>query len=114
MRFRDVFRLLKAANGTEIARFQRLEAAARLINADFEHNYATARVSDEWFDYPGGVMWTTIVIGEHQALTPEQQIFITDGSLREFTYACAAAIEAHRSRINMLTGIRYGLQEEGK
>ena len=100
--------------GPQTREHQRLEAAARLINADFEHNYATARVSDEWFDYPGGVMWTTIVIGEHQALTPEQQRYITDGSLRDFTYACAAAIETHKSRINMLTKIRYGLQEEDK
>ena len=98
--------------GPQTREHQRLEAAARLINADFEHNYATARVSDEWFDYPGGVMWTTIVIGEHQALTPAQQRYITDGSLRDFTYACAAAIETHKSRINMLAEIRYGLQEE--
>ena len=100
--------------GPQTKEYQRLEAAARLINADFEHNYATARVSDEWFDYPGGVRWSTIVIGEHQALTPEQQVYITDGSLREFTYACAAAIEAHRSRVNMLSEIRYGLPKEEK
>lgn len=91
---------------------QRLEAAATLINADFEYNNATAKVSDVWFDYPGGVMWTTITIGEHQALSPQQQQWITQGSLRDFTNACAAAINSHRERVNMLAGIRYGLKEE--
>ena len=96
--------------GGNTKEYQRLEAAAKLINADFDHNHATARVSDEWFDYPGGVMWTTLVIGENQALTPEQQAWITGGTLREFTNACASVIYNHRERMNALAEIRYGLE----
>lgn len=98
--------------GANTKEHQRLEAAVKLINADFEHNNATAKISDVWFDYPGGVMWTTITIGELQALSPQQQKWITQGSLRDFTNACAAAINSHRERVNMLAEIRYGLPEE--
>lgn len=97
--------------GSNTKEFKRLEAAAKLINADFDANNATARVSEEWFDYPGGVRWTTLIISEYQALNPEQQRQITSGSLREFTAACAAVIYAHRARMNMLAEIRYGLGE---
>ena len=96
--------------GPKTKEYQRLEAAAKLINADFDDNNATARVSDEWFDYPGGMRWTTLLIGEYQALNPQQQREITDGSLREFTYACAAIINTHRERMNMLSAVRFGLR----
>lgn len=98
--------------GENTKEYQRLEAAAKLINSDFESNHATARVSDEWFDFKGGVRWTTLMVGEYQALTPQQQADITQGSLRAFTNACAAVIMAHRDRMNMLAGIRYGLEED--
>lgn len=89
---------------------QRLQAAAILINSEFDSNHATARVSDEWFDFPGGVMWTTITIGDQQYLTPEQQEAITQGSPREFTNAYVSVIYSYRERMNKLTGIRYGLE----
>lgn len=98
--------------GPNTKEYQRLEAAAKLINADFDHNNATARVSDEWFDYPGGMRWTTLLISECQALNPQQQKDITDGTLREFTNACAAVIYTHRERMNMLAEVRYGLGED--
>ena len=98
--------------GPNTKEYQRLEAAATLINADFEHNNATARVADAWFDYPGGMRWTTLLISEYQALNPEQQKDITDGSLRDFTNACAAVINSHRERMNALAEVRYGLEAE--
>jgi len=91
---------------------QRLESAAMLINSNFDSNHATARVSDEWFDYEGGLMWTTLMIGQYPALNPQQQRELTSGSLREFTNVCAAVIYAHRERMNMLAEVRYGLQED--
>ena len=97
--------------GPNTKEYQRLEAAAKLINADFDSNNATARISDEWFDYPGGMRWTTLLISEYQALNPEQQREITSGTLRDFTAACAAVINTHRERMNMLAEIRYGLGE---
>ena len=98
--------------GPKTKEYQRLEAAAKLINADFDSDNATARVSDEWFDFPGGMRWTTLLIGEYQALNPEQQREITDGTLRDFTTACAAVIYTHRERMNMLSAVRYGLNPE--
>ena len=97
--------------GPNTKEYQRLEAAAKLINADFDHNNATARVSEEWFDYPCGIRWTTLLISEYQALNPQQQRDIVDGSLRDFTSACAAVIYTHRERMNALSQIRYGLEE---
>lgn len=97
--------------GTNTPERQRLEAAATLINSNFDHNHATARVSDEWFDYEGGVMWTTLMIGQYPALNPQQQREVTSGSLRDFTNVCAAVIYAHRERMNMLSEVRFGLQE---
>ena len=91
---------------------QRLEAAAILINSNFDHNHATARVSDEWFDYDGGVMWTTLMIGQYPALNPQQQKELTSGTLREWSNVVAAVTYAHRERMNMLAEVRYGLQED--
>ena len=96
--------------GPNTKEYQRLESAAKLINAEFDRDNATARVSDEWFDYPGGIRWTTLVVSEHQALNPQQQKNITVGSLRDFTSACAAVIYTHRERMNALAEIRYGLE----
>lgn len=91
---------------------QRLESAAMLINSNFNPNHATARVSDEWFDFEGGVKWTTLMIGAYPALNPLQQAMITRGSLEDYTKVVAAVIVAHRDRMNMLTAVRYGLEEE--
>ena len=96
--------------GPNTPEHKRLEAAAILINSEFDHNHATARVSDEWFDYPGGVMWTTIVIGEQQYLTPEQQNWITQGTPRELTNAVVSVTASYRERMNALSEIRYGLE----
>ena len=51
------------------------------------------------------------MISEYQALNPQQQRDIVDGSLRDFTSACAAVIYTHRERMNALSQIRYGLEE---
>lgn len=91
---------------------QRLESAAMLINSNFDHNNATARVSDEWFDYEGGVMWTTLMIGPYPALSPQQQKELTSGTLREWSNVVAAIVYAHRERMNMLAEVRYGLEGE--
>ena len=98
--------------GPKTKEYQRLEAAAILINSEFVADNATARVSDEWFDYPGGMRWTTLTISEYQALNPEQQKAITAGTLRDFTGAVAAVIYTHRERVNALTEIRYGLEDD--
>jgi hypothetical protein len=91
---------------------QRLEAAATLINSYFDHNNATARVTDEWFDYEGGVMWTTIMVGQYPALNPLQQARLISDDFEDFARTVAAVVETHRARMNMLLGVRYGLQEE--
>ena len=92
----------------------RLESAAMLINSSFigNANNATARVEDVWFDYEGGVMWTTLMVGQYPALNPKQQKELTSGTLREWTNVVAAVTYAHRERINMLAEVRYGLQED--
>lgn len=96
--------------GANTPEHQRMEAAATLINSNFSHNNATARVSDEWFDYEGGVKWTTIMIGAYPALNPLDQAKLASGSLKDFAEVVAAVVETHRSRINMLNNIRYGLE----
>jgi hypothetical protein len=98
--------------GENTHEYKRLDAAAKLVNSEFDVYNATAKVSDEWFDYAGGVKFTTLVVGQYQALNPLQQAKITTGSLKDFTDAVAAVIETHRARMNMLTEIRYGLQQE--
>lgn len=91
---------------------QRLESAAILINSNFDHNHATARVSEEWFDFEGGVKWTTLMVGGYPALNPQQQKELTSGSLRDFTNVVAAIVYTHRERMNVLTKVRYGLEDE--
>ena len=91
---------------------QWLESADMLINSNFDHNNATARVSDEWFDYEGGVMWTTLMIGPYPALNPQQQTALTAGNIKDFANVVSAVVRTHWERISMLNDVRYGLEEE--
>lgn len=91
---------------------QKLEAAAMLINSNFEGKYATARVSDEWFDYEGGIKWTTIMVGPYPALNPQQQTALTAGNIKDFANVVSAVVRTHWERISMLNDVRYGLEED--
>lgn len=90
---------------------QRLESAAMLINSNFDYYHASAKVEDAWFDFEGGVRWTTLTVGG-VPVSPQQQIELTTGTFREFAAVVSVVVNAYRDRIQALTSVRYGLQEE--
>ena len=97
--------------GERTREYQRLEAAAKLVNAEFDYNNAEAAVREVYFDFGGGVMWTTIVIGDYQALDPLQHAKITLGSMADFAGAVQDVIQKHRAHVNLLASVRYGVKQ---
>lgn len=99
--------------GEKTKEYRRLQAAADLINAEFDENFGDAEVRDVYWDYGGGIKWTTICFkGEYQALDPRQHAIITTGSITDFASAVLEVVIRHREMMNMSLTLRY--REEGK
>lgn len=93
----------------------RLEAATMLINAEFDSHFGDAEVRDMYWDYGGGVMWTTIVFkGDYQALDPLNHAMIVLGNMDDFAAAVKHVIERHRHHIQLVNNLRYGAKRDGK
>jgi hypothetical protein len=96
--------------GEKTKEHQRLEAAALIINAEFDSKFAEAIVEDTYFDYGGGVKWTTIIIGDYQALDPMQQAKIVLGDMKDFGEAVTEVIKRHRQHVQLVNAVRYGVE----
>ena len=95
--------------GPKTKEHKRLEAAAILINAEFDGCFGDAEVRDVFWDYGGGIKWTTICFGnDYQALNPVQQAMITLGGMGDFSKAVTEVIDTHRKHIELVNHIRYG------
>ena len=99
--------------GPKTKEYQRLQAAAMLVNAEFGNNYAEAIVEDVFFDFGGGIKWTTLIIGDHQALDPMQHAKITVGKMADFTEAVVEVMEAHKTHMQFTSALRYGVNING-
>ena len=95
--------------GPKAKEYMRLKAAADLINAEFDcSNYADAEVRDVYWDYGGGIMWTTICFGnEYQALNPDTHEKIVAGSLTDFAEAVTEVVIRRRKHIELTIALRY-------
>jgi hypothetical protein len=99
--------------GEKTKEHKRLEAAAMLINAEFDGNYGEAEVKDVFWDYGGGVKWTTICFGhEYQALSPMQHAMITVGKMADFAKAVSEVMESHRKHMQLSLALRYGVKAD--
>lgn len=94
--------------GAKTKEHKRLEAAAMLINAEFDDKFGEAEVVDASFDYGEGIQWTTIRFSNTQALTPVQQAMITLGGMGDFSKAVSEVIETHKKHMELVNTIRYG------
>lgn len=88
---------------------KRLEAAAILINAEFDDSFGDAEVKDVFWDYGGGIKWTTIVFGDqYQALDPLQHAKIVLGNFDEFGKVVGQVVSTRRKHMQLVNHIRYG------
>ena len=85
---------------------KRLEAAAALINAEFDEKNATARVDETYWDYGGGIKWTTIIIGDNQVLSPLQMAKVVSGDLRDFTEVVEELVRKHWEHVQLIEALR--------
>lgn len=96
--------------GPKTKEHKRLEAAAMLINAEFGDNYGDAEVRDVFWDYGGGIKWTTICFGnDYQALEPLTHAKITVGNMVDFAEAVSHVIERHKHHMQLASALRYGV-----
>ena len=101
--------------GPKTRAYRRLQAAADLINAEFDCNYGDAEVRDVFWDYGGGIKWTTICFGnDYQALDPDIHEMIVVGNMIDFAKAVIHVVERRREHINLTLNLRYGKREDGK
>ena len=101
--------------GPKTKEYIRLQAAADLINAEFDSKYGDAEVRDVYWDYGGGIKWTTICFGnDYQALVPDTHEMIVAGSMIDFARAVLDVVIEHREHINLTLNLRYGSRKEGK
>ena len=101
--------------GEKTKEYRRLQAAADLINTEFDNNYGDAEVRDVYWDYGGGIKWTTICFkGEYQALDPRKHEMITLGSITDFADAVREVVIKHREMMLLTLDLRYGMEKEGK
>ena len=95
--------------GQKTKEHKRLEAAAILINAEFDDNFGDAVVKDVYWDFGGGLMWTTIVFEEqYQALDPVQHAKIVLGTWDEFGQVVGEVVSRRRKHMQLVNTIRYG------
>ena len=95
--------------GEKTKEHKRLEAAAMLINAEFDDCFGDAIVKDMFWDYGGGVKWTTIVIdGQYQALDPLQHAKIVLGNMDDFGAVVNEVVGRRRKHMQLVNNIRYG------
>lgn len=99
--------------GEQSKQYMRLEAAAKLLNAEMEANdHGQFEVKDIFFDFGQGWKWTTIVFcggdqwSSYQALNPKQQGMIVYGSLEDFTRAVWEVSARRRDHMLMDSAIR--------
>lgn len=99
--------------GANTKAYKRLQAAATLINAEIEPSYGEAIVEETWFDYGGGMKWTTIIMrthegacGDYQMLNPFEQGQIMYGDLEDVCEAVKDVIESHLKLQKYKTDIR--------
>ena len=99
--------------GEQSKQYMRLEAAARLLNAEMEPNdHGQFEVKDIFFDFGQGWKWTTIVFcggdqwSSYQALNPKQQGMIVYGDLEDFTKAVWEVTERRRDHVLMESVLR--------
>ena len=88
--------------GANTKAYKRLQGAATLINAEIEPGYGEAVVEETWFDYGGGLKWTTIIMrthegacGDYQMLNPVQQGKIIYGDLDDVFDAVNDALDTY-------------------
>ena len=95
--------------GEHTRQYMRLEAAAKLLNAEMDPaDRGSFEVKDIYFDYGQGWMWTTIVFNggdqwsSYQALNPKQQSMIVCGNLKSFTNTVWEVIERRKDHMGLL------------
>jgi hypothetical protein len=95
--------------GEHTRQYMRLEAAAKLLNAEMDpEDKGVFEVRNIYFDYGQGWMWTTIVFNggdqwsSYQALNPKHQSMIVCGDLEMFTQAVWAVIERRKDHMHLL------------
>ena len=99
--------------GPKTKEYIRLQAAVDLINAEFDSKYGDAEVKDVYWDYGGGIKWTTICFGnDSQALDPDMHEMITAGNMIDFARAVIEVVSRRRDHIMLTMTLRYG--KEGK
>ena len=92
--------------GEKTKEHKRLEAAAMLINAEFDEKNAIARVGETWWDFGGDIKWTTIIIGDYQALNPLQMAKIVSGNLKEFIEVVEELVQKHWEHVQLIEALR--------
>lgn len=95
--------------GPNTKEYKRLQAAVDLINAEINSNFGDAEVRDVFWDYGGGIKWTTIVFGDqYQALNPLQHAKIVLGNFDEFGKVVGQVVSTRRKHMQLVNNIRYG------
>lgn len=88
---------------------KRLQAAVELINAEFDDNFGDAEVRDVFWDYGGGIRWTTICFGnDYQALDPVQHAKLVLGNMDDFGAVVNEVVSRRRKHMQLVNHIRYG------
>ena len=99
--------------GPKTKEYKRLQAAVDLINAEINSNFGDAEVRDVFWDYGGGIKWTTICFGnDYQALDPDEHELIVAGNMIDFARAVIDVINSRRKHIKLIMKLRYGEDDE--
>ena len=100
--------------GPKTKEYRRLQAAADLINAEFDGNYGDAEVRDVFWDYGGGIRTTICFGNDYQALDPDIHEMIVSGNMIDFAKAVVHVVGRRRKYIDLTLNLRYGKREDGK